>query len=113
MAESFFYIKDSDDLPAIEVTLLDGDGNAVDVSGSTVVFSMANSAGLVGNVNNRPATLVQPESGVVSYEWEPGAITSPGSFIGEFEVTFPDGTIRTWPNARTEQLNVIVKKRVF
>jgi len=113
MAESFFYIKDSDDLPAIEATLLDGDENAIDLTDATVVFSMSDIGGNVGNINNRPASVPNPALGIVSYFWETGVLTSPGTFKGEFQVTFSDGTVRTWPNARSEQLNVIVEERVF
>lgn len=110
MAHETFYIKQNDTSPALQVTLKDGDGNVVDFTGATVVFSM--SAGGVVKVNEQAATSVDAANGVVKYSWAAGDTDTPGNYLGEFEVTFAGGAIQTYPNSHANRLEVKVEKEL-
>ncbi len=105
-----FFIKEGDTSPDLQVTLKDGDGNAVDVSGAAIVFSM--SAGGVVKTSEQTVTLVTASSGVVKYPWVAGDTDTPGTFIGEFEVTFAGGAIQTYPNSATGRLNIFIEPEI-
>lgn len=110
MAREQFYIKQNDDSPALQATLKDGAGNAVDVTGATVVFSMA--AGGIVKVNRQSVTLTTPASGIVTYSWQSGDTDTPGNHTGEFEVTFVDGTVQTYPNSFDERLEIVIGQEI-
>lgn len=103
-----FYIKQNDRRPNLQATLKDGDGDVVSLTGATVVFSMA-AAGVV-KVDNAAATLSDASGGVVYYAWAAGDTDTPGVYDGEFEVTFSDGTVETFPNSG--HLKIIITKEV-
>ncbi len=105
-----FYIKQNDTSPALQVTLKDGDGNAVDVTGATTVFSM--SVGGVTKVSEQSVTAVTAASGIVKYDWQAGDTGTVGNYLGEFEVTFGDGTIQTYPNNHDNRLEIIVGSEI-
>lgn len=105
-----YYIKQNDTSPDLQVTLKDGDGEAVDVTSSTIVFTM--SAGGVVKVSEQSATIVTASSGVVKYEWAAGDTDTPGTYEGEFEVTFSGGKIQTFPNSDAQRLNIYIAKEL-
>lgn len=87
-----------DTRPALVATLTDQTtSNVIDLSGSTVVlkFRELNADTLTATV---PGTLVDPQMGVCIFNWEeaPNALSGePGTYEGEVEITFPDGTKQT------------------
>lgn len=104
-----FYIKQNDTSPAWQVTLKDAAGNAVDVTGATVVFSMEDAFG-TAKINEAAATIVTAASGVVSYSWSAGDTDTAGDFFGEFEVTYADSTVETFPNsAKGEPVRIVAE----
>lgn len=90
-----FQIKRNDTAPPIQATLT-ADGSAVDLTSATVDFHMMDSSGAIKV--DAAATLVTAASGIVKYVWQTGDTDQAGRFRAEWEVTFPDGTIRTFPN---------------
>lgn len=91
-----FHIARNDTAPPIEATLTDADGVALNLTGSTVRFHMRDSSGLVKV--NAPATLVTPSSGFVRYNWIAADTVASGRYEAQWQVTFADTTIRTFPS---------------
>lgn len=88
-------MKRNDTAPALAVTLTVG-GVAVDLSAaSSVRFLMSDSTGRV--VTDAPATITDPTNGKVSYSWSAADTANAGRFNAEWEVTYVNGTKRTFP----------------
>jgi hypothetical protein len=93
-----FNLKQNDTSPSIQTTLLDGNGFPVDISGNLgVTFHMRNSEGTV--IIDTAATVVTPGFGIVRYDWDAADTATSGTFQAEFEVTYSDGKVETFPNA--------------
>lgn len=94
----------NDTYPAI-VGVLQHDGAAVDVTGASVRFHLrapgAESAKVTGTgeVRDGPA-------GEVAYQWVTGDLDTSGVFFGEFQVTYSDGNVETFPD---EPLEIYVR----
>jgi hypothetical protein len=97
-------LKRNDTAPAFEVTLT-ADDMAVDLTSSSVRFHMMNSAGDV--VIDAAATLVTPASGIVKYVWQTGDTDTAGRYKAEWEVTFTDSTIRTFPTPGYDKVRIL------
>ena len=111
MAETF-YLKQNDTRPELQVTLKDGSGVAVNVTGAVIVFSMRSEGRRDKVVNRQPVTLVTAVSGVVKYPWGAPDTKGAGRFVGEFEVTYSAGGIETFPNNEANQLNIIIERQI-
>lgn len=92
-----FYIKQNDTGPAMLATLQDANGNAINLMGATVRFHMRAIGGNQVKVDE-PATLVTPLSGIVRYNWVAADTDTVGTYQAEFEVTYADASIETFPN---------------
>ena len=98
MPVDYFYIKQGDTVPAIEVLLKDAYGAPVNVTGATIVFSMrVKPAGTV-KVNGATAAIVTAGLGRVRYAWVAANTDTADEYEGEFQVTFSNGAIQTFPN---------------
>ena len=97
-----FKIKRNDTKPAINVTLA-VDGSVVDLTDATVMFHM-------GSIVNATATVVNATAGTVQYEWAAEDTMVAGCYQAEFEVTFSDDSIETFPNDWDGRLTVIISK---
>ncbi len=92
-----FYVKQNDTSPAMLATLQDAEGNAVNLTGATVRFHMRSVGG--GNpVVDAAATVVTAASGIVRYNWVAADTDTVGTYQAEFEVTYADASIETFPN---------------
>ena len=91
-----FTIKQNDRLPALQATLEDGEGNPVDLTGTTIKFKMRGASATTLKVD-AGATIVSPTLGTVKYEWAAAETDTPGDYYGEFEVTSAGKTL-TFPN---------------
>ena len=96
-----FFIKQNDTSPGLEVTLLP----TTDVTGATIVFSMKNAAGTVV-VNRQAVTIVTALTGIIRYPWIGADTATAGEFEGEFEVTFADSSIETFPNTSNLMITI-------
>ena len=113
MARVIFDMKQGDLKPALQVTLKDGDGVAVNVTGATVKFSMRNQATRALKINEGTVTLVTAASGIVRYDWVAGDTDTPGLYDAEFEVTYagPAGP-ETFPNNDEHFFTVRVNREI-
>lgn len=98
-------VKSNDTSPFIRQTLLDFEGNPVDIAAATVVFTMwtYDNATLGSQEISGPADNDQVGAetlGHVSYEWQDGDTALAGVYVGEWEVTFVSGEVETFPNDR-------------
>lgn len=93
-----FTIKENDTSPIIQRTLTDASGTAVNLTGSSVVFKMYDQMRTTQVVSSA-ATLVDAANGVVRYTWLAADTDVPGWYWVEFEVTYSDSSIETFPNS--------------
>ena len=96
------YMKQWDTHPPVTARLRDGAGTPASLDGASVVFSIGN-----GLVTRQPAVVTGP--GVVTYSWSEGDTAIPGSFSAEFQATYSDGKVETFP--RRQELTVTVEDR--
>lgn len=101
---STFFIKKRDTSPAFQVTLKDASDTVVDLTGSTIRFHMVTPTGTT--VIDASATIVTATAGVCKYVWASGDTASAGDYNAEFEVTYADSTIETFPNYGYETVRV-------
>ena len=94
-----FYIKQNDTAPALRAQLKDGDGDGVTLTDATVRFHMR-PIGAASTVVDASADVVVSAvaTGLVQYDWDAADTATVGIYQGEFEVTYSDGTIETFPN---------------
>ena len=91
-----FRIKQNDTSPALKVILKDAKKRPVNLIGSTVRFHMKSESGRL--IVNGLAELTDDENGIVTYFWKQGDTDIEGICLGEFEVTYEDKSIETFPN---------------
>lgn len=92
-----FYIKQNDTSPNLRAILKDGDEVAVNLTGATIRFHMRTVGGETAVVD-ADASIVTAESGIVQYIWDAADTATVGSYQAEFEVTFADTSVETFPN---------------
>ena len=95
-------LKRGDTRTAIKATLKNPTGIAVDLTNASVKFIMADPYGTVKI--NRTAEIQDAPTGIVWFVFEPPETSVAGTYQAEFEVTFGDGRIDTYPN--DDYLNV-------
>lgn len=93
-----FYIRRGDRTNPIRRTLVDFDGNPIDLVTRTVRFYMTNALTGATVVNGVVITPVDAVNGIVQYEWEPGTTDVAGSYLAEFRTTDSEGRDETFPN---------------
>ena len=111
---SKFIIKRNDTAPVMEARLLGKSLQPVPIVGATVVFNMRSFSGGVV-INRAPVTVLDDDTGLVKYEWGAADTARSGTYQGEFEVTFADGKIETFPkseNAASNFITVVVSEDV-
>lgn len=92
-----FYIKQNDTAPSVRAILKDGSGTVINLTSASVRFHMKDLAGTVKV--DAAATIVDPaSSGIVQYNWAGSDTDTTGTYYAEFEVTYSDGTIESFPN---------------
>lgn len=94
---STFYMKQNDTQPRMLATLQDGDEVAINLTGASVRFHMRTLAGTLKT--DAAATIVTAASGIVRYDWAAADTDTVGTYQAEFEVTYPDATVETFPNS--------------
>lgn len=101
-----FKIKENDTTPSLRASLLNGSGDPVDLLGTTVRFYMR----LMGSNSttiDASASVISEANGIVQYDWVDGDTADVGSYQAEFEVTYSDGNIETFPNANYIGVEII------
>ncbi len=51
-------------------------------------------------------TVTDPGNGAIQYDWVSGDTDTPGTYYAEFQVTYTDGSVESFPN--TENLVVTI-----
>ncbi len=94
MAE-IFHLKRGDTSPALRYRL----DPAVNLAGASVVFNMRQRDGGAKIIDRVAASITgDPADGVVGYDWEVTDTANAGRYEAEFEVTYSDGAVETFPN---------------
>ena len=98
MANPTFFIKRNDDQPTLDVALRDDKNRPVDVTGASVVFHMRNTADDTTKISGASVTVLAASKGEVRYSWTTTNTNTAGNFEAEFQVSFSDGGVQTFPN---------------
>lgn len=93
-----FVIRQGDTAPRMSGTLTDGTGQPVDVTGGTVELHLHGLT--VDNDMSLTASIDEDadDGNVVYYDWTSSDTFNPGHYSGEWQVTFENGQIQTFPN---------------
>jgi hypothetical protein len=91
--QSSFDITQNDTSPSIGWALPSG----VNVVAATVVFSMRPRRSETPVINRAAARIVTTTPPVVAYDWQDGDTAETGFFLAEFELTYADGAVETFP----------------
>jgi len=109
-----FRIRENDTRPTLSVTLVsDADGIPHNLTGATVVFSMSSIIGGTPKISEAAVTVVSAINGQVRYDWQAIDTDTLGTFYGEFEVTFADGTILTFPEKDSNGTGGYIEIEIF
>lgn len=92
-----FRIKTNDTSPKLGVTLKDADGNVVSVAGGSARFHMK-AYGATTLKIDAAATITDATNGKVEYVWSASDTDVAGTYYGEFEITYGDASVETFPN---------------
>jgi hypothetical protein len=76
-----------------------------DLTGATIVFTMATTDGVTKKVNRQAAVITNPTGGEVEYRWVSGNTDTSGPYLCEFEITPASGGKFTVP---TKERAVVV-----
>jgi hypothetical protein len=99
-----FTIKQNDTSPALQATLEDFAGTPINLNGATIRFHMKSLEGVIKV--DRAATIVNALGGVVKHNWQAADTNTVGTYFAEFEVTYFDNSIETFPN--TGSISVVI-----
>ena len=92
-----FYIKRNDTSPSMLATLQDASGNEIDLTAASIRLHLKPIGSSAVTVD-APATIVTALDGLVRYDWQAADTAESGSYQAEFEVTYADTTVETFPN---------------
>lgn len=99
-----FTIKQNDTSPALQATLQDYAGTAISLVGASVRFHMK---GLDGSAAiDAPMVVINAAGGVVRYNWQVTDTDTFGTYKAEFEVTYSDLSVETFPN--TDSIAIVI-----
>ena len=104
-----FYIKRNDTSPSMLATLQDANGNDINLTAASIRFHLK-PVGSSTVIVDEAATIVTALEGLVRYDWQAADTGEAGSYQAEFEVTYADSTVETFPNdgyIRVEIINDI------
>lgn len=105
---SIFKIKRNDTLPTLDVKLKDSLTTYMNlnVSGLTVNFSMKEVETGIIQINSASASIIDPDTGSVQYQWVAGNTSTAGVYYGEFELLYEDGNRLTFPTDSSLIVNI-------
>ena len=100
-----FSIKQNDTSPSILATLKDADNVPVNITSASVRFHMKS---IDGSLKIDSAmTVINASEGLVRYDWVAVDTDTFGTYYVEFEVTYTDGSIETFPNTGSLVVSVV------
>lgn len=101
-----FTIKRNDTSPILQTTLTDAGGSPIDLTATSVKFYMKRYKSNTLKIN-ATATIFDEDAGIVRYLWQSGDTDTAGSYQAEFQITYDDGAVETFPNADFIQVDII------
>lgn len=103
-----FYIRQNDTSPALTATLTDYNDNPINLNLASVRIHLKDLSGTIKV--DAECTIDDAVAGIVSYAWDAADTDTPGTYYLEFEVTYSDASIETFPNKGN--LSVVVTKEL-
>ena len=100
-----FSIKQNDTGPSLLATLKDANDVPVNITGADVRFHMKSLEGVVKIDSDM--TVINSAEGLVRYDWLVGDTDTFGTYYVEFEVTYIDGSVETFPNTGSLVVSVV------
>lgn len=100
-----FSIKQNDTSPALQATLKDSSLAVIDLTGSSVRFHMKSVDGTLKISSSM--TITDATGGIVQYNWVSGDTDTVGTYYVEFQVTYPDLSVETFPNNGNNVVTVV------
>lgn len=97
-----FYIKQNDTRPSLYAQLLQ-DGSVINLTGCEVKLA-------IRGLPKRNVVITDAATGNVRYDWVPEDTANAGIYEAEFEVTFANGDVQTFPN--NGYLTIVVMEEV-
>lgn len=101
-----FNIKQNNTSPSLQAILKDGSGTVINLTGASVRINMK-AVGGTGLKVNSAMTIVNATGGIIQYDWQSGDTDTVGSYALEFEVTYSDGSLETFPNSKNLSVTVV------
>lgn len=99
-------LKRGDTTPALDAQLFGSDGNPVDLTDAVRVrFIVVDAKGT--KIIDSDAQVSSAPEGRVRYLWQQGDTDNVGNYRAEFEVTFADGRVGTYPNDRYLNIRIL------
>lgn len=89
-----FYIKQNDTSPKLVYTL----DTEINLAGATAVFNLRPITARGASPIERASATIEDTKGVLGYAFAAAQTSVAGVYHGEFEVTYGDSTIETFPN---------------
>jgi hypothetical protein len=102
-----FRIGQNDTSPSLQATLSDANLAPVSLTAATVMLHMKAIGG--GLVLDEQMTITNT-LGVVQYDWQVGDTATVGTYYVEFEVTYADASVETFPN--TGSLPLVITREL-
>jgi len=108
-------VRQNDTKPFISAVLVSNpDGIPHNLTGTTVVFSMAATIGSTSQkIKEKAVIIMNALLGQVRYVWGIGDTDTVGTYYGEFEVTFADGSILTFPERDEDGTGGYIEIEIF
>lgn len=100
-----FSIKQNDTSPSLQATLKDASQTPINLTSATVMFHMKSIDGTIKL--DKPMSITDAEGGVVQYDWQSGDTDTVGTYYVEFEVTYSDASVETFPNNGNKVVTVV------
>lgn len=100
-----FTIKQNDTSPSLQATLKDAALQPIDLSGANIRFYMRSVDGTLKL--DEPMQVVNALGGRVQYDWQAGDTDTVGTYFVEFEVTYSDDSVETFPNNGYKTISVV------
>ena len=98
MPEDPHYMKQGDTASIMKRTLLDAFGSPVNLTGASLRFSMRVKPGGSTKISAVLATIANAGLGEVQYSFSATDTNTADEFESEWQVSYTDGTVQTFPN---------------
>lgn len=92
-----FTLTAGDTVPNLQAVLADSAGDAIDLTDASVQFHLEDPRG-GKTVINEPADVIDATNGLVRYRWHVDDTEVAGRYRAEFEVTYANDDVETFPN---------------